>query len=296
MGSNRIFMIGAGAAGAGLAGALSDAGLEVVGLWTRSGKRADAVRKRLPMPVFAGPWPEPLDHADLVIVAVPDAAIGPVAQALASSGRMHDGQVALHLSGSVPVEALGPLRGKVKGVGLCHPLFPFGPVRKPDALRGAGFGVAGDPEAVRAAETLVSRLGAFSFPLPGGENLAPYHAAAAVASNFVTALLDLSERLFGEAGIGEKDARRALVPLARAALDNVSERGPVEGLTGPFRRGDVETVRKHLEALKKLGPKELRAYAALGLLTLGMSRQLAEAEPSRLSEIEALLNELISLL
>jgi len=285
----KIFMVGAGAAGSGLAHALEDVGAEVLGLWTRSRERAAAVRKHLSLPVFMGAWPEVVREADILVIAVPDAAIGPIALSLSSSGQIHGKHVVLHLSGSVPVEALGPLSGKVKGIGVCHPFFPFASMASPGALDGVGFGVAGDSEARRAAEVLASGLGGFVFPLPEKEKLASYHAAAAMASNFVTALLGLSERLLQEAGIDRKEARRALVPLARAALDNVSDLGPLRGLTGPFRRGDVETVRKHLAAVRNLGENAFRSYVALGLLTLDMARELNEAPSDRLNEIESLL-------
>ena len=44
--------------------------------------------------------------------------------------------------------------------------------------------------------------------------------------------------------------RGPLLSLAAAALAAVAERGPLEALTGPIARGDVATVRRHLEALE----------------------------------------------
>ena len=52
----------------------------------------------------------------------------------------------------------------------------------------------------------------------------------------------------------------ALLPLVRSTLDNVEARGPAGALTGPIRRGDIDTVARHLAALP---PDEQRAYRAL---------------------------------
>ena len=41
----------------------------------------------------------------------------------------------------------------------------------------------------------------------------------------------------------------AYLDLARAALDDVADLGPVAALTGPVARGDEATVRRHVKAL-----------------------------------------------
>ena len=46
----------------------------------------------------------------------------------------------------------------------------------------------------------------------------------------------------------------------RTALDNVAISGPSAALTGPVARGDVDTVRRHLQALPA---SERAAYIAL---------------------------------
>jgi predicted short-subunit dehydrogenase-like oxidoreductase (DUF2520 family) len=62
----------------------------------------------------------------------------------------------------------------------------------------------------------------------------------------------------------------AILPLARGSLENLERMGPVQALTGPISRGDLETVSMHLRALE---PRERALYAALGLEILNLARE-----------------------
>ena len=58
--------------------------------------------------------------------------------------------------------------------------------------------------------------------------------------------------------------------LARGNLENIKKQGCVSSLTGPIERGDVETVRKHLECL----PIEIAsAYRKNGVQLVKLAEQ-----------------------
>ena len=67
-----------------------------------------------------------------------------------------------------------------------------------------------------------------------------------------------------------EDALGILLPLVQGTLQNVKSFGPEMALTGPVVRGDVATVRKHLEALKR-DPAAREVYAVLGKRILGLA-------------------------
>jgi predicted short-subunit dehydrogenase-like oxidoreductase (DUF2520 family) len=121
----------------------------------------------------------------------------------------------------------------------------------------------------------------------GGDHRAVYHAAAVFASNYVDALFGEAVALLESAGWSQKDAVRGLLHLAVGALDNIKRNGPVRALTGPIRRGDVETVRRHLKALSALdasaarryGPPVEAVYRMLGSIALEIAKE-AGLEPA----------------
>jgi predicted short-subunit dehydrogenase-like oxidoreductase (DUF2520 family) len=106
------------------------------------------------------------------------------------------------------------------------------------------------------------------------EQRAVYHAAAVFASNFVDVVVAEAVRLLMGIGWTRKEAETALMPLVEGAVDNIKGRGVVAALTGPIRRGDANTVARHLAAVDNPD-----LYRMLGLVALDIARK-AGLEPS----------------
>jgi predicted short-subunit dehydrogenase-like oxidoreductase (DUF2520 family) len=204
-----------------------------------------------------------------VLIAVPDDAISLVAERLT---RVNP-RVALHTSGNFGAEVLYPLSERGAACGAIHPLQTL--TGGPDdlsALRGAAFAISGDESAVAWAAAIVNAMGGEMLHI-SPEHRAVYHAAAVMASNYVTALVDTSEFLLREAGIPSHTARRVLSPLLRKAVENTLAHGPVAGLTGPIARGDCKTVASHLQALSSVPESVQQLYRAAGVRTLEIAKR-----------------------
>jgi len=261
----RVGIVGPGRAGLGLALALRRAGVTVLGV---HGRR----RKRVPRGVklSIGGLPPWLAAADVVLLAVRDDTLRDLARALAAA-RWRRGQVALHLSGALSSAVLAPLARAGARTGAWHPLMTVSadPRRAAGHFRGATFAIEGDAAAVRTGARLARDLGGRPVRLPAAAKVR-YHAGAVFASNFVVALLEEAETLLASAGMSRRRARAALLPLALASLENVWAAGPAGALTGPVRRGDVATVRRHLRALRG----EQRAlYAAASVSAVRLAQE-----------------------
>jgi predicted short-subunit dehydrogenase-like oxidoreductase (DUF2520 family) len=229
-------------------------------------------------------------EAEVVVLAVRDTALTDVARLLVGSGLVTRNHVLLHCSGAVSAEeALSAVRADVGGIGTLHPLRAIPDGRS--AMRGfAGtvFGIEGDDRGRRLARELVAALGGRALELTGAR-MAAYHAAAAVASNYVVVLLDLAAELLGQAGIEDDVALSALLPLVESTVGNLRERGVAAALTGPIRRGDAETVGRHLAALTGR-PEELALYRALGRRAVELASR-AGAPDAGLAEVRRLLTD-----
>lgn len=207
---------------------------------------------------------------DVVIVAVPDAAVGRVAASLAASGPDWAGRTVFHTSGILPAGALGPLRERGARTASLHPAQSIPRKDTPaSAFREVVWGIEGDEEALVTAHAIVRSLGGHVLRL-SEEEKPLYHAACALASNALVALTATSFGLLRAAGIDEKTASAALLPLMQGTLQNVKYLGPRAALTGPVSRGDDATVKKHLEALRR-DPEALAVYRALGKFALGLA-------------------------
>ena len=175
----------------------------------------------------------------------------------------------LHLSGLRDREALGPLAATGAALGSFHPLQTVSdPATAAARFAGAYAGIEGDDRALSAAEALAKSLRMIPVPIPSGAKPA-YHAGAAFAANYTTALVAVAERLARAAGIPPDVARRLYLPLIRGAAANL-EAGPAAALTGPVRRGDVDTVAAHLAALD---PEDRKLYVLLAREALRLARE-----------------------
>jgi predicted short-subunit dehydrogenase-like oxidoreductase (DUF2520 family) len=128
-------------------------------------------------------------------------------------------------------------------------------------LVGVSFAVEGDLRATRVAKQIVRYLGGKVFSLRT-EHKAAYHAFATMICPLLVSLLTSAEKAAALAGISAIESRQRMMPIIRQTLNNYAELGPAASFSGPGVRGDVETIRLHLQSLKKT-PEAKRAYAAL---------------------------------
>ncbi len=281
-----VAIIGAGRLGQAFAIALQSSGYPVVALVARSRQKAEKaaallkktfgqglVKAKPKSLVFGANQLEELPETDLVLITTPDDAIQETAERLSSLWKGRKQSTVLHTSGALSSEALAPLAEKGLQTGSIHPLVSVSePVSGAAALHGAFFCIEGTGKAKRLAEAIVGDLAGHSFTIKP-ESKALYHAAAVMASPHLTALVDLAVEMLSACGLSKTRAQEVFMPLLESTVNNLKTSNPRQALTGTFARGDVATVRRHLDALsgKELA-EALEVYKLLGLHSL----QLAE--------------------
>lgn len=213
-----------------------------------TGRAGGAIRARLRergLRVTDGRVPDP--DAELVILAVPDAAIAEVAAAIPI------GPWLAHVSGATSLRALDPHERRF---GL-HPLQTLTRDRGAEQLDGAWAAIGGESSgALDRARWLAGTLGLRPFVLADGDR-ALYHAAAVIGGNYLVTLHDAATRLLREVGAPPE----AIVPLMVRTIENGFD------LTGPIARGDWETVAAHLAALEERAPELEPLYRVLAEAT-----------------------------
>jgi predicted short-subunit dehydrogenase-like oxidoreductase (DUF2520 family) len=208
--------------------------------------------------------------AEVVLIGVSDDAIGAVCADLAQGGAFHPGQLVVHLSGSVGLDALAPAADRRAEPLSIHPLQSFPTVaRGLERFPGSGAAVtASTASALERGEMLAADAGGVPFPV--ADEVKPlYHAAAVFCANYLVTVEAMAEDLFLKAGLDEPILLFA--PLARAALENALVQDPKLALTGPAVRGDVGTIGRNLQALSSNAPEALPAYVTLARLAARMA-------------------------
>ena len=215
-----------------------------------------------------------LPPAGLLFLAVPDAAVRDMARRIARMEPPPELSV-VHVSGALGLDALDALKQNPRG--SFHPLQSFPTARDPTAFGGITVAIDATTPALRKRlEGLARQLGARPRHVGDSERVR-YHAAAVFASNFVDVVIAEAVALLRSAGWTEAAAMEALMPLVEGAVENIRRRGPVRALTGPIRRGDADTVERHLKVMNDPGLYRMLALAALQIaIKAGLDPPAAE--------------------
>lgn len=256
-----LTLVGPGRAGRALARSWRDAGGHLENVIGRD--RASAQRGVREIP---GGNPRALAEArgdcDILVLAVPDDAIAPVARALAGQVSC---RVAFHLSGALSSEALHALAQAGASTGSLHPLRAFTGAAG-ESWRDALVAIEGEEKAAQSAAALAGAIGARTQRI-SSEGKALYHAAATLAAGGTVALLSLATRAWVTAGFSEAEARAALAALASGAVSATGKQRFEDALTGAVARRDIGTIQAHREALRG-SPEAFQVYVLLAEETL----------------------------
>ena len=233
--------------------------------------------------VFADPEPI-LDEVELIILAVPDDVVAP----LAASLRMYSGQAMVHTSGALGAEVLEPAMAAGTQIGAFHPLVAFADTeRSVAALHGATVAIEGDDDLASLLADMAEAIGAVPVRLAAGSKAA-YHAAAVLAAGGFVALLDAIAELGRVAGLDEAGSLAIYGPLIEGTLGNARALGIRAALTGPMTRGDVGTLQAHLETLRAHAPGVLDLYVAAAVREVALAESrgaLAPEDATKMREV-----------
>lgn len=251
-----VTIVGPGRLGSALAHALMASGFSIALIVSRNDP--NSARRAAKLANEVGARSAKLDaadfHSEIVWFCVPDNDIAHIAGIAA---KKWNGKFAFHSSGALSSDELKKLQEAGASVASVHPLMTF--AGRSMVFTGVPFGLEGEKAAVLTARRVVKALGGIAFAV-SKKNKSAYHAWGMFASPLLISLLRSAEDVAGLAGV--KNARALMSPIVHQTIANYFELGPEGAFTGPIVRGDADTVKKHLRALR--GAKQLRSvYLAL---------------------------------
>ena len=256
-----VTLIGAGNLAHALGPALRAAGYAIDAVAARetaSSRRRAAMLARSVRAV-AIPLAQARPDADIIWICHTDDALAETARLLARKPGWR-GKIVFHSSGALSSDVLSPLKRAGASTASLHPMMTFVSSAAPK-MRGVPFAVEGDGRAVAAACAVVKDLSAEVFKIKKAAKPL-YHALGSFSSPLVVATLATAERVGRGAGLTASQTRRLMGPILRQTMKNYQERGAAAAFSGPIKRGDLNTVRRHLQQLKRV-PGASEVYRAL---------------------------------
>lgn len=284
-----VGVVSAGRVGSVLGAALARAGHTVTAVSAVSDASVRRAERLLPDAAILPP-DEVASRADLIVLALPDDALGPMTAGLARAGSLRAGQIVVHTSGAHGTDVLVPAVDAGALPLALHPVMTFtGRAEDLERLTTASVGVtaaSGDEAAWHVGEALTMEMGAEPVRVPEGARTL-YHAALAHGANHLATIVADCVDVLREAGVDRPD--RVVAPLLSASLDN-SLRHEGRALTGPVARGDSGTVTAHLQVLAQQAPDVEPTYAALARRTVARAKVAGLIGDDAAAELETLLD------
>ena len=269
-----IALIGAGNLAQALGPALKAAGYQidfVAARETASSRRRAAMLARL-LEARTLSLSDAGPSSDIIWICHTDDALAETATLLARKAGW-SGKIVLHSSGALSSDVLSALKRKGAIIASLHPMMTFVPGATP-RMEEIPFAVEGDARAVSVARRIVRDMGAESFAIK--KSAKPlYHALGSFSSPLIVAALVTAERVGRGAGLTASQTRRVIAPILRQTIKNYTERGAAAAFSGPIKRGDLNTVLRHLKELKRVsGASEVyRALVKSALMDLPSTKK-----------------------
>jgi len=256
-----ITLIGAGNLAYALGPALRAAGYAIDAVAAR--ETASSRRRAAMLARNVGAKTVPLAQAtpnsDILWICHTDDALAETAHLLARKPGWKN-KIVFHSSGALSSDVLAPLKRKGASTASLHPMMTFVPGATP-RMDEVPFAVEGDSRAVAVARRIVRDLGAEAFPIRKAAKTL-YHALGSFSSPLLVAALATAERVGRASGLSASQTRRVMGPIVRQTLKNYQERGAATAYGGPMKRGDINTVLRHLKELQRV-PGAGEVYRAL---------------------------------
>lgn len=222
----------------------------------------------------------------LIFLTVSDDLIEQTAQNLADTfGNQLKGKFIIHCSGSLSLKVLSSCKQYGAFTVAVHPYQTFFKLSD-NLLSGIAWSIRSESN-TDIIESLIKKTGGKPYVIKDDESLLSfYHSSAVVSSNFMTSLISLAREI---ANFSEIDGNKFMPPIISTTIENNFNADEFP-LTGPYARGDIETIERHLKALSKQ-PQLKRAYVYMALATLEQIQFHKSADDNIVNEMREILNK-----
>ena len=206
---------------------------------------------------------------DLILLTPPDDALKSVIANLFKHGVVTPNTALLHCSGCYTANDLVSSNPVSHRIASIHPVMSFAAAEiAVDSFEQVPCAYEGSVAALEQWLPLFKAIGADCFPIQS-HNKAAYHAGLVCASNYAVALLDAAQAMLQQAGLPVDLASRLSDQLMQQSIANAKRLSCTRtALTGPIKRGDIETIVQHQRVLDD---DLVSFYQALGRYTLTMT-------------------------
>jgi len=264
----KIGFIGAGKVGNTLGQYFIQKQLDVGGYYSRRISTAVKGAERTNSKVFSK-LEELIEQVDMIFITTADDAIAQVVNQIADTKLIRKEHILIHTSGVHSTDVFEQLVHVGCGVYSMHPLQSFADADSAvKRIHKTHFTIEGNGVHLCKITEMFEKINNPYYMIENKQKEL-YHAGACVISNYLVTLMSVGFDFIEASGFPKESIYSAFEPLIYSTLENIKDKGPEQSLTGPICRGDMETIKEHMQAIKNSN-MELEFYKYMGLKTLGM--------------------------
>ncbi|MBU88077.1 MAG: DUF2520 domain-containing protein [Dehalococcoidia bacterium] len=279
---NSISIISAGKLGSSLAMALKNSKYPLISVHARSLEQRKWLAEILGPKIFITEDPnKAAENANYIFITGTDSIVEDISQSI----KWVKGQVALHCSGALPLSVLNRAKKSGAETGAIHPLQTFPSKTSYGQFRQISFAIESDSKSVyQWLDKFVRSFESTPFYIPSALR-ALYHSAAVLSCGLFAGSLGLSSEILQSLDIKREDSIKMLIPLVQTTLNEIFEKGLPKSLTGPYVRGDYNTVKLHTNALQNYDPTIAMGYSSIALASLRIAKEQGSMSEAEYNEI-----------
>ena len=282
---SQIGFIGAGSVGGSLAISLSNHNYSIVATSSRTFNSAQKLARRIMGCISYETHEEVARVSDVVFITTPDDVI----ESVVSKISWHPNQSVVHCSGVASLDVLKHATNQGALAGSFHPLQAFSSIdSSAKSIDGITFGIEGTTEIKAFLKNMAIHIGGNPIFLTS-KNKPLYHLSGVMMGNLLTVLGAVSGQLWENIGLTRAEGVKALTPIMKQVSINLESLGVPQAFAGPYVRGDIGTIQKHLETLQIQEPGVLPLYCELALAGLPFAIEKGTLSQDRAETIRQML-------
>jgi len=238
----KIGIIGTGRLGISLGRYLRYRKISISGYLKREGKENIIDLSKLGWRPFES-YADIAAQSDIILIAVPDDEIVNVWDKLSKENI--EGRCVIHTSGALSSEIFSDAKELRAEAASLHPMMTFSSIdTEIKSMEEMSLVLEGDSP---QAKKLIEGLGNKYFSVEKKFKMR-YHLAGVYASNLIIPMIHRGIENLERCGFSEEEAKNILLPLVGKTVENIGEKGIKDSVTGPLHRGDLNTLKGHLNS------------------------------------------------
>lgn len=282
----RITIVGLGKVGSALAIELTKSGKTVFAVIDKKKEILKRVSNASKIKIASSALTQDIvNRTDIIIISIKDDDL--VNYILKIRNIDFEDKILVHTSGVLTSEVFSSLKVKKSLVASMHPAQTFTKlsISNNHLLRGIYFGLEGGSEAIKVLKMLIKVLNSNSVIFSKSKK-SLYHLGCVVSSNFLAANFYVLKLFSKELGISEKKFTKIMFPLFSTTAKNIFKDGVIGSLTGPVIRGDITTIKTHINLLHSKFPNFIEYYKVVSnILTKVSLKQNKQFNHKKITDI-----------